>query len=72
MKYDREEAYLREKLTDGLHPADVDLWPAVAEHLPDARPARHWRRALCFLRCSAAPATPPNNAPREILAPTYI
>ena len=28
MKYDREEAYLREKLTDGLHPADVDLWPA--------------------------------------------
>ena len=36
MKYDREEAYLREKLTDGLHPADVDLWPAVAEHLPDA------------------------------------
>ena len=46
MKYDREEAYLREKLTDGLHPADVDLWPAVAEHLPDARPARHsaWPR----------------------------
>ena len=38
MKYDREEAYLREKLTDGLHPADVDLWPAVAEHLPDAPP----------------------------------
>ena len=52
MKYDREEAYLREKLTDGLHPADVDLWPAVAEHLPDARPARHWRR-LCI--CLAAP-----------------
>ena len=46
MKYDREEAYLREKLTDGLHPADVDLWPAVAEHLPDARPARHWRRRI--------------------------
>ena len=44
MKYDREEAYLREKLTDGLHPADVDLWPAVAEHLPDARPARHLPR----------------------------
>ena len=30
MKYDREEAYLHEKLTDGLHPAGVDLWPAVA------------------------------------------
>ena len=34
MKYDREEAYLHEKLTGGLHPAGVDLWPAVAEHLP--------------------------------------
>ena len=49
MKYDREEAYLREKLPDGLHPADVDLWPAVAEHLPDARPARHWRRLSIIL-----------------------
>ena len=39
MKYDREEAYLHEKLTGGLHPAGVDLWPAVAEHLPDAPPA---------------------------------
>ena len=29
MKYDREEAYLHEKLTGGLHPAGVDLWPAV-------------------------------------------
>ena len=29
MKYDREEAYLHEKLTGGLHPAGVDLsaWP---------------------------------------------
>ena len=44
MKYDREEAYLHEKLTGGLHPADVDLWPAVAEHLPDAPHARHPRR----------------------------
>ena len=25
MKYDREEAYLHEKLTGGLHPAGVDL-----------------------------------------------
>lgn len=24
MKYDREEAYLHEKLTGGLHPAGVD------------------------------------------------
>lgn len=52
MKYDRDEAYLREKLTDGLHPADVDLWPSVAEALPGARPARHWRR---FVICLAAP-----------------
>ena len=43
MKYDREEAYLHEKLTGGLHPAGVDLWPAVAEHLPDAPPARPGR-----------------------------
>ena len=50
MKYDREEAYLHEKLTDGLHPAGVDLWPAVAEHLPDAPPARHprWKLAICL------------------------
>ena len=34
MKYDREEAYLHEKLTGGLHPA---------EHLPDAPP--HGTRA---------------------------
>ena len=50
MKYDREEAYLHEKLTSGLHPAGVDLWPAVAEHLPDAPPARHprWKLAICL------------------------
>ena len=50
MKYDREEAYLHEKLTGGLHPAGVDLWPAVAEHLPDAPPARHprWQLAICL------------------------
>lgn len=52
MKYDREEAYLHEKLTGGLHPADVDLWPAVAEHLPDAPHARHprWKLAICLAR----------------------
>ena len=50
MKYDREEAYLHEKLIGGLHPAGVDLWPAVAEHLPDAPPARHprWKLAICL------------------------
>lgn len=52
MKYDRDETYLHEKLTAGLHPADVDLWPSVAEALPDTRPARHWRR---FVICLAAP-----------------
>lgn len=52
MKYDREEAYLREKLADGLHPAGVDLWPSVAEALTGTRPARHWRR---FVICLAAP-----------------
>ena len=45
MKYDREEAYLHEKLTGGLHPAGVDLWPAVAEHLPDGPPAGSWQSA---------------------------
>ena len=53
MKYDREETYLHEKLTGGLHPAGVDLWPAVAEHLPDAPPARHprWKLAIWPRRC---------------------
>ena len=46
MKYDREEAYLHEKLTGGLHPAGVDLWPAVAEHLPAHGPrAGSWQSA---------------------------
>ena len=52
MKYDRDETYLHEKLTAGLHPATVDLWPSVAEALPNARPVRHWRR---FVICLAAP-----------------
>ena len=29
MTNDRDEEFLRTKLTDGLHPAEVDLWPAV-------------------------------------------
>lgn len=49
MTNDRDEEFLRTKLTDGLHPAEVDLWPAVAETLPNARPAWPWRRiALCL------------------------
>ena len=44
MTNDRDEEFLRTKLTDGLHPAEVDLWPAVAEALPNARPAWPWRR----------------------------
>ena len=49
MTNDRDEEFLRTKLTDGLHPAEVDLWPAVAEALPNARPAWPWRRiALCL------------------------
>ena len=50
MKFDHDETYLHEKLTDDLHPAAVDLWPAVAEALPDARGTRHprWKLAICF------------------------
>ena len=49
MTNDRDEKFLRTKLTDGLHPAEVDLWPAVAEALPNARTAWPWRRiALCL------------------------
>ena len=49
MTNDRDEEFLRTKLTDGLHPAEVDLWPTVAEALPNARTAWPWRRiALCL------------------------
>lgn len=49
MTNDRDEEFLRTKLTDGLHPAEVDLWPAVAEALPNARTAWPWQRiALCL------------------------
>ena len=36
MKYDREEAYLHEKLTGGLHPADVQVLLRVFEALLDS------------------------------------
>ena len=30
MTFDRDEQFLHEKLSADLHPAPVDLWPAVA------------------------------------------
>ena len=49
MTFDRDEQFLHEKLSAGLHPAPVDLWPAVAENLP----AKPHRRHLWL--CLAAP-----------------
>ena len=52
MTYDRDEVFLQEKLTAGLHPAEVDLWPAVAQGLPTGRAAQRarWLRpALCLV-----------------------
>ena len=43
MTPDRDEALLRRALQEGLHPAETDLWPAVAEALP-AREERYRRR----------------------------
>lgn len=56
MTPDRDETLLREALTAGLHPAETDLWPAVAEALPDApkHPARRVR-ALRLAVCVGAP-----------------
>ena len=52
MTYDRDEVFLQEKLTAGLHPAEVDLWPSVAQGLPTGRAAQRarWLRpALCLV-----------------------
>ena len=49
MTFDRDEQFLHEKLSTDLHPAPVDLWPAVAENLP----AKPHRRHLWL--CLAAP-----------------
>ena len=49
MTFDRDEQFLHEKLSADLHPAPVDLWPAVAENLP----AKPHRRHLWL--CLAAP-----------------
>ncbi len=56
MTPDRDETFLREALNAGLHPAETDLWPAVAEALPDApnHPARRVR-ALRLAVCIGAP-----------------
>ena len=47
MTFDRDEQFLHEKLSADLHPAPVDLWPAVAENLP----AKPHRRHLWLCRC---------------------
>lgn len=47
MTFDRDEQFLHEKLSTDLHPAPVDLWPAVAENLP----AKPHRRHLWLRRC---------------------
>lgn len=56
MTPDRDEALLRRALQEGLHPAETDLWPAVAEALP-AGQKRHDRRvrALRLAICIGAP-----------------
>lgn len=54
MKYDRDETFLREKLTAGLHPTAVDVWPAVAEQLP----AAHKMRRIRWLRLAVCVAAP--------------
>lgn len=53
MTPDRDEALLREALEQGLHPAGIDLWPAVAQALPagqkrQARRSRALRLAICI------------------------
>lgn len=56
MTPDRDETLLREALQTGLHPAETDLWPAVAQALP-AGQKRHDRRvrALRLAICLGAP-----------------
>lgn len=53
MTPDRDETLLREALNAGLHPAETDLWPAVARALPAGEKrqrgrARIWRLAICL------------------------
>lgn len=56
MTPDRDETLLREALQKGLHPAETDLWPAVAEALPAGQKRYNRRtRALRLAVCIGAP-----------------
>lgn len=56
MTPDRDETLLREALQTGLHPAETDLWPAVAEALPAGQKRYNRRtRALRLAVCIGAP-----------------
>ena len=57
MTFDRDEQFLHEKLSADLHPAPVDLWPAVAENLPAKPHRRHlwlWLAAPLLIGCDMA------------------
>lgn len=56
MTPDRDELFLQKTLQEGLHPADRDLWPAVAEALPGA--ARRQRRRTRALRVAVCLCVP--------------
>lgn len=56
MTPDRDETLLRQALQEGLHPAETDLWPAVAEALPAGEKRQRRRaRALRLAICIGAP-----------------
>lgn len=76
MTFDRDEQFLHDKLSAELHPAPVDLWPAVAENLPAKPHRRHvW---LCLatplliaagVAATGAQFTDPRTNPRPSFAP---
>ena len=56
MTPDRDETLLRRALQEGLHPAETDLWPAVAQALPAGEKRQKRRtRALRLAVCIGAP-----------------
>ena len=56
MTPDRDETLLRRALQEGLHPAEIDLWPAVAQALPAGEKRQKRRtRALRLAVCIGAP-----------------
>lgn len=56
MTPDRDETLLREALNAGLHPAETDLWPAVAQALPAGEKRQRRRtRVLRLAICLGAP-----------------